>query len=146
MSLKIIIHTEAVSVPRQNVRRHNVRRDKTFGDLTSAGHNVRRDKTSGRTKRPEDQTSGRPKLPGTKRPETYIKKSPEGQNVPIHNIVLDYFNIQYLHIKNFNYVSGRFVPPDVLSHGCFVSGCFVSTDVLSVRMFCPTGRFVPPDI
>jgi hypothetical protein len=42
---------------------------------------------------------------------------------------------------------GRFVPKDILSHGCYVSGCFVSrtfclTDVLfagclSHRRFCP---------
>ncbi len=56
----------------------------------------------------------------------------------------------------------RFVPRDVLSHGCYVSGCFFPmdvlsarcffcrtlclTDVLSVQMFCPAGCFVPPDV
>jgi hypothetical protein len=46
---------------------------------------------------------------------------------------------------------GRFVPKDVLSHGRFVSGSFVPPDVLSfwtfcLRTFCPPGRFVPLDV
>ncbi len=42
------------------------------------------------------------------------------------------------------FVSGRFVPPDVLSPQTFcLHRCFVPTDVLSLRMFCPYGRFVP---
>jgi hypothetical protein len=36
---------------------------------------------------------------------------------------------------------GRFVPMGVLS-----AGCFVPTDVLSPRLFCPSGRFVPTDV
>jgi hypothetical protein len=40
--------------------------------------------------------------------------------------------------------AGRFVPPDVLSRRMFCpSGCFVPPDVLSLRTFCPSGRFVP---
>jgi hypothetical protein len=42
------------------------------------------------------------------------------------------------------FVSGRFVPTDVLSRRTFcLYGRFVPTDVLSLRMFCPYGRFVP---
>jgi hypothetical protein len=73
-------------VPRQNVRRRNVRRDKTsmgtkrpWGqnvrtDKTSVGQNVRTDKTFGQTKRPTDKTFGQTKRlsdktsVGTKRP------------------------------------------------------------------------------
>jgi hypothetical protein len=40
-----------------------------------------------------------------------------------------------------SFVSGRFVPPDVV-YECYVAGCF-SLDVLSLRTFCPSGCFVP---
>jgi hypothetical protein len=59
------------------------------------------------------------------------------------------------------FVSGSFVPPDILSHGRFVpqdvlyvlsrrtfcpAVCFVPPDVLSCRTFCPAVRFVLPDV
>jgi hypothetical protein len=31
----------------------------------------------------------------------------------------------------------RFVPTDILSHGCYVSGGFIPMDALSLGMFCP---------
>jgi hypothetical protein len=35
--------------------------------------------------------------------------------------------------------SGGFIPPDVLSHGCYVSGCYIAGHFVS-------GCFVPPDV
>jgi hypothetical protein len=94
------------------------------GDRTSVGQNVRRDKTYGGTKRPEEQNVRRDKKSKTKRPEGQMSsgtKRPEDQtfvetkrpDIHIKDVRRDKtsgdktsfwinFNVQYLHIKNYN--------------------------------------------
>ncbi len=54
-------------------------------------------------------------------------------------VALSLIAVFFLRLK-----SGRFVQPDVLSHGCFVSGCYVAGCFVSGRFV--SGRFVPPDV